>query len=639
LLGPRLPASSYIDAILGPNGRLAHARAGFEHRPGQLAMAAAVDDVLRTGGVLLAEAGTGTGKTLAYLVPVLFSGRRVVISTATRPLQAQIAQQDVPRLAQDAGRMLRVAMLKGRRNYLCLLRLDQMEPTDDLELRAQQATIQAWREETPDGDRSGLAHVPEDAPIWASLTVGGDACLKTRCAFYEECFVTRAKKRAAQADVIVVNHHLYFADVALRAAGGSAVPDHDTVIFDEAHAVPEVAGLFFGRRVDSGQVERLLADTRTALSPGLVAPARTRARAFFTHVRPAEGGRAHWDPHDVAPEIEAAFLALDDALDGLASTLDALEEETPSIARLRARFGEIRNALSTFFAPDHRDATVWFCEGHGPAGAALSMQPVSPAEHLHDRLFDRMRAVVAVSATLAVGDDFEYARRRLGAPLDAQTLRFDSPFDYSTQARLYLPTHLPPPTDANYLPALVEEVGHLCQLTGGGALVLFTSLRDMRAAFEGARGRINFPLEMQGQAPRSTLLKRLQTVAGTVLFATSSFWTGVDVPGDALSCVIIARLPFGSPADPVLQAQLNAAREAGRDPFESVQLPAAAITLKQGVGRLIRTSRDRGIVAVLDGRLSQRRYGPALLAALPPMPRISRPVDLMAWWHSGRADV
>ena len=634
-----MPAPSYIDAILGPDGRLAHARAGFEHRPGQLAMAAAVDDVLRTGGVLLAEAGTGTGKTLAYLVPVLFSGRRVVISTATRPLQAQIAAQDAPRLAHEIGRELRVAMLKGRRNYLCLHRLDQMEPATDIEVRAQQATIQSWCEETSDGDRSGLAQVPEDAPIWDTLTVGGDACLQSRCPFYEECFVTRAKARAAKADVIVVNHHLYFADVALRAGGGSAVPDHDTVIFDEAHAVPEVAGLFFGRRVDSGQIERLLTDTQRVVSAAHVAPVRAVARIFFGHVRPADGGRAGWDPHDVAPEIEAAFLTLDDALDGLANHVDAIEEETPAVARLRSRFIGVRNALSTFFASDSRDVTVWFCEGHGSAGAALSMQPVSPAEHLHHRLFDRMRAVVAVSATLAMGNDFEYARRRLGAPADARTLRFESPFDYTTQARLYLPTHLPPPTDADYLPAFVEEVGHLCQLTAGRTLVLFTSLRDMRAAFELARGRINYPLEMQGQAPRSTLLKRLQTVQGTVLFATASFWTGVDVPGDALSCVIIARLPFGSPADPVLQAQLNAAREAGRDPFESVQLPAAAITLKQGVGRLIRTSRDRGIVAVLDGRLSQRRYGSALLAALPPMPPIARPVDLMAWWHSAATDV
>lgn len=633
-----MPVPPQIDAILGPNGRLAHARPGFEHRPGQLAMASAVDDVLRTGGVLLAEAGTGTGKTLAYLVPVLLSGRRVVISTATRPLQAQIAVQDAPRLALDAGRLLRVAMLKGRRNYLCLHRLDQMEPADDLELRAQQATITAWRAETVDGDRANLAQVPEDAPIWESLTVGGDACLQTRCAFYDDCFVTRAKATAAEADVIVVNHHLYFADVALRAAGGSAVPDHDTVIFDEAHAVPEVAGLFFGRRVDSGQVERVLADIGKALSAGRVATARLRAHAFFGHIRPADGGRAAWDPHDVDPPIEAAFLALDDALDALATAL-AAEEETPETERLRNRVSGLRNALGAFFAPKRGDVTVWFCEGHGATGAALSKQPVSPAEQLHHRLFDRMRAVIAVSATLAVGDDFEYARRRLGAPADARTLRFDSPFDYATQARLYLPTHLPPPTDADYLPAFVEEVGHLCALTEGRALVLFTSLRDMRAAFEMARGRIDFPLEMQGQAPRSTLLERLQTVPGTVLFATASFWTGVDVPGDALSCVIIARLPFGSPADPVLQAQLAAARAAGRDPFESVQMPAAAITLKQGVGRLIRTGRDRGIVAVLDGRLSQRRYGPALLAALPPMPPISRPVDLMAWWHSGAADV
>lgn len=620
-----------IDIALGPDATLTRTRQGFAHRPGQWQMAQAIGDVVRRGGVLLAEAGTGTGKTLAYLVPVLLSGRKAVISTATKTLQDQVVAE-VIRLAQQLDRPIEVAAAKGRRNYLCLHRLATAEPADDIEHLAQQATIRAWAEQTPTGDIATVATVPEHAPIWESLTVGGDACLQKRCPQFEACFATRARARAEAADVVVANHHLYFADLAMRAGGGAALPDHDTVVFDEAHAAPEVAGLFFGRRVDSGQFTRLFTDTARILdNAAAVQPAVTATEALFAAIRPADGGRGPWDPHDVPPEINAAFLAVDDALDGVQQRLNALDDD-PTAERLTTRATRLREGLSRFFSPTFIDTAVWFCEGHGSTGAALSVQPISPAEHLNQRLFERMRAVIAVSATLAMGDDFSYTRARLGAPADAACVRFTSPFDFARQARLYLPRHLPPPTDERYLDALVEEVGHLCALTQGRALVLFTSLRDMRLAFERARGRIDFPLAMQGQAPRATLLERLRSVPGTVLFATASFWTGVDVPGDALSCVIIARLPFGSPADPVLVAQLGAARAAGLDPFEAVQLPAAAITLKQGVGRLIRTEHDRGIVAILDGRLSRRRYGPALIAALPPLTVVHAPADLVAWW-------
>lgn len=619
-------------AVLGARGPLARARPGFRERPRQVALAERIAGVLRRGGVLLAEAGTGTGKTLAYLAPALLGARRVVISTATRPLQDQIARQDAPRLAADLGVPLDMAVLKGRHNYLCLHRLAQIEPPADLEERAHLAQIEDWAATSPDGDRAAVAGVPEDATIWSKLTVSGDACLQSRCPHHAECYVTRGRARASEAALVVVNHHLYFADLALRAQGaGALLPDHDAVIFDEAHAIPEIAGLFFGVRVDSGQVGSVLRDVAKACPALDLAPITAAADRFFRAVRPADG-RTRWDPHDRPGATDAAYLGLDDALDVVRIALDDADD-TPVIARLRGRLGGVRRRLNHFFEPPDQASSVWFCEPHGVKGAALSMQPVDASDRLQAGLFERMRTVVALSATLSLGDDFEYARARLGAPADCERVRFDSPFDFDTQARLYLPTHLPPPTADDWLPAFVDEVEQLCRLTEGRALVLFTSLRDMRAAHAAFRGRLPHPLAVQGEAPRDVLLRRLRTVPHTTLFATASFWTGVDVPGDALSLVVIARLPFGAPTDPVLQARMAAARAAGLDPFGAVQLPAAAITLKQGVGRLIRTHTDRGIVALLDGRITSRGYGATLLDALPPIPRLRQPADLVAWWR------
>ena len=634
-------------AIFGPAGALV--QLGFEYRPGQAALAEHVGRTVSQGGVLLAEAGTGTGKTLAYLAPAVAAGRRVVVSTATRTLQGQIIQKDLPLLAKLTGTGLSFAALKGRRNYLCLHAFDQQhaQPALALDEQGWWALIDAWRHTTVEGDRAELDDVPERAPIWDRLSVGPESCLGGRCPQYATCFVTKARARADAADVVVVNHHLYFGDLAVREAGGRVLPDHDTVVFDEAHAVPDIAAAFFGRTVSTGRLETWLTDVERALTAfgstpasvvGALAAVGPATEQLFAAVRPSEG-RQTWSEERINSTTGTCYLALDAALEASAATLLGHCATGIDLAPLLQRAALLRDDLSRFFdaQPEDEADQVRFVEARG-RNTVLSAQPVEPADRLRDSLYDQHQAVIFTSATLTVGGDFSYTRNRLGTPEDADEVVFESPFDWARQARLFLPDDLPAPAEPSFIDAVSWYIEQLCGITEGRAFALFTSYRNMHAVHRLLRrSQLPYPLLCQGEAPRDRLLERFRTTPGAVLCATASFWEGVDVAGEALSLVIIDKIPFGAPNDPVLQARVAAVEAAGGRAFPHLQVPAAALTLKQGFGRLVRTANDRGIVAVLDRRLRRKGYGKRLRAALPPAPVLDSLDEVHDWWHRREA--
>jgi ATP-dependent DNA helicase DinG len=653
-----------VDDILGSGGALEAATEGFEPRAGQRAMARAVAEVFADGGLLLAEAGTGTGKTLAYLAAAIATGRRVVVSTATRTLQDQILRNDIPRLRAAVGEDVVAAVLKGRSNYLCLWRLEpfRLLPGDGLRPAARSALLR-WAEATTSGDRAEHDALPEDHPVWDRLTTTSETCLGGRCPHYARCFVTRARSAAEAADLVVVNHHLYFGDAAIRAAGGELLPAHDAVVFDEAHAVPEIAAQFFGAQVSTQRLAGFLQDLEAALaaapstfepvdgvrtaSLGVAASAERLFRALRGgSTAPREASRLPWSGDDLTPEIQDAHLALDSALLDVFDRLEGAGETpgTESLALLRARAGALRDDLERLLEP-MTPGWVFFRDLR-PTGVALSGQPIEPAGPLRRHVLPGAEAVVFTSATLTVGGRFEYLRARLGLEDDefdgrpVRTAVFESPFDYGGQARLYLPRGLPLPDAPEFTETLEVHVRALTAITAGRAFVLFTSHRGLDAlharlrAPDGPHGPFPYPILRQGDAPRTALVERFRETPGAVLLGTATFWEGVDVAGDALSLVVIDKLPFESPGDPVLQARLERCRERGGNPFMELQVPAAALALAQGFGRLVRTRTDRGIVAVLDARLTARPYGRRILAGLPPAPVVSEFDVLARWWRA-----
>jgi ATP-dependent DNA helicase DinG len=647
---------SNVDDILGPAGALSLAEAGFEVREGQRALAAAVAHTLDEGGVLLAEAGTGTGKTLAYLAGAVAAGRRVVISTATRTLQDQIVRKDIPRLQAALGQSFVAALLKGRQNYLCLHRLEAARGLPKSMRPRELPRVEAWAASTTSGDRAELGTLPEDHPLWDALTTTSETCLGGRCPLFSRCWVTRARSAAEAAEVIVVNHHLYFGDAAVRASGGELLPRHDAVIFDEAHAVPEIAAQFFGRQVSTQRLNTFAQDLRTALDAAPGFPERLEATAalhavtaaselLFMAVRPAgtDSPRVPWNAESGDAETHRRHLALDSALLVVEERLTAAGDAPgfEPFALLRQRAATLRDDLALLLDP-RTPGWVFFREARG-AYVALSGQPIEAAEPLRRHVLGQVASVVFTSATLTVGGTFDFVRQRLGLNDDDQSLEerpvtsavFPSPFDFDRQARLYLPTGLPPPDAPPYADALAEHILALTRLTAGRAFVLFTSHRALDAMHARLRHTLAFPLLKQGDAPRTTLIERFRETPGAVLFGTSTFWEGVDVAGEALSLVIIDKLPFESPGDPVLQARLEQCRERGGNPFTDTQIPAAALALKQGFGRLIRTRADRGIVAVMDARLTTKGYGKKLLASLPPAPVVRDMDSLTMWWLAG----
>jgi ATP-dependent DNA helicase DinG len=617
-----------LDEVFGPRGPLARTLPGFTPRRSQLAMAGRVALALENRAPLVVEAGTGTGKTFAYLVPALLSGRRVLISTGTRTLQDQLFNKDLPLVAGAIGVPARVALLKGRSNYLCTYRLKQLggqkalAGTRDRTL----ARVERWAGTTRTGDLAEVPDLGDAHPLWPQITSTRDNCLGARCADFGKCHVVEARRKAVEADIVIVNHHLLLADLALKEDGfGDLLGTADAVILDEAHQIPDLATQFFGTRLGSRQVELLLRDARQEL--GL---ARAPATTMFTELGAVEKALAALAEVFLGtprPDWLAADTPLADAAGDLSGALrdlhGALNDHSrePGFAQCAARATELATRLdAVMHAEEHEGArSVEITQ----RGFTLSLLPFDIAARFASMAEGTRAAWVFTSATLSVGEDFAHFTSRLGLA-DAETLAIPSPFDFETQALLYLPMQLPDPASQAHTSAVVEVAVPLIEASAGGAFVLFTSHRALQRAAQLLRDRwtelADYPLLVQGEAPREQLLRRFRESGNAVLLGTASFWEGVDVKGDALRLVIIEKLPFSSPDDALTKARIDHLKANGGNAFREYQLPEAALTLKQGVGRLIRSETDRGVVVICDPRLIDKPYGRVFRASLPPMP-------------------
>lgn len=617
--------------LLGPEGPLAAALEGYERRESQLRMADLVQDTLAHDGIALLEAGTGTGKTLAYLVPAILSGKKVVVSTGTRTLQDQIMEKDLPFLRAHLGVSVEAACMKGLTNYLCRRRYRELleSPTAERpELARRLPLLMDWVGSTEVADFAEVSGLPEEDPLRIAVQSGSDTRVGPRCVYHDECFVTAMRTRAEKAQLIIVNHHLFFADLAMRGPhGGGVIPDYDAVVFDEAHQIEDVATLFFGVTVSDLALARLARDAERALPPTerVARSVAIASEAFFALVpdRAArEGGRADLEQgfFEGGPGAERYF-ALDTVLEALdlhmgRRATEASQTTTQlSLTQIARRARRARDALAQISSPT--STSVRWVE-HGERRVTLGASPVDVSARFRDEVLHRVPALVFTSATLTTDGSFDFVRRRLGIDFEVDEALLPSPFDYAAQAALYLPS-LPDPRSPEYPDAALDEIVRLVTLARGGAFVLCTSVRMMRRFAQDARPRLRGrPIYVQGEAPKGALLERFRDDGDAVLFATMSFWEGVDVRGDALRLVVIDKLPFDVPTDPLVEARCRSLEEQGEKAFIRYLVPSAALTLKQGFGRLIRTRRDRGVVAVLDSRLTTKGYGQVFLRSLPP---------------------
>ncbi len=617
-----------LERAFAAEGPLAAAVPGFRLRRQQAEMAAAIHEAIERTGVLVAEAGTGTGKTFAYLVPALLAGGKVIISTGTKTLQDQLFDRDLPAVRNALACGGTAALLKGRANYVCLYRLRRAAGEARLPTREQAfqlKRIERFAATSLSGDRAGLADVPEDAPVWAHATSTRENCLGQSCPDYGDCFVMRARRNALAADVVVVNHHLFFADVALRDEGiAELLPSCNTVVFDEAHQLPETARLFFGESVSSAQLIELARDARLELraaggaSPELDALANRLEKAA-RDLRLAIGEPASRLAWGQALRIEGFADCLERLVHCLKLFREPLEmqaERSEGLESCARRAGAAAATLARM-REESADQVRW-AEAFAQA-VHLHVTPLSSAELFRKQMDGRPRAWIFTSATLAVGEEFAHFTGELGLR-EAKTRRWASPFDFARQALLYVPKGLPAdPNAAGFTEAVIEAAMPVLEASGGRAFLLFTTLRALRRAHELLRERLRFPLLVQGTGSRSELLARFRSLGNAVLLGSQSFWEGVDVRGEALSLVVIDKLPFAPPDDPVLAARIDAVRAQGGNPFTELQLPQAVLQLKQGAGRLIRDETDRGVLMLCDPRLVLRPYGARILKSLPPM--------------------
>jgi ATP-dependent DNA helicase DinG len=643
--------------LLAPGGGLERAIPYYEDRAEQRAMSAAVARALADERPLIVEAGTGTGKTLAYLIPALQSGKRIVVSTGTRALQDQIARHDIPLLRTILARPFNAVVLKGVGNYVCRRRLAEAVSRGADHLSA----IVDWTEYSETGDRSEVDWLPESAPVWTDVTTTPDARIGPRCPYFERCFVTQARRLAEKAELILVNHHLYFADRALRAAhpGARVLPDHDAVIFDEAHQLEDVATEHFGARVSTHKLSQLVRDAHMALArmplwtgraaDDTIMAVERAGITLFAQLRAAlvgDGDSRMPLPPGLFdhPDRQAAWFKFDTALEELARTAEAESDPPPdeependagaraSLVGLARRARELRDDLATVAEQRQRSYVYW---GEArPTGTMLTASPIEVGELVRRHIVSAGPTPIFTSATLAAAGDFSYQRARLGLD-DAEAcdeLMVPSPFDYARQAMLYVPQDLPAPADDSFSTIAAKRTLELLAITNGRAFLLFTSHRAMKDAAN-RLAAMPYPKLVQGDAPRATLVDKFRVTPNCVLLGTASFWEGVDVPGDALSLVVIDKLPFSPHTDPLIAARMQACAESNRDPFQTIQLPAAAIALKQGFGRLIRRRDDRGIVAILDSRIVTKTYGRTFIETLPAgLPRTSAIEQVRRWW-------
>ena len=618
------------------DGLLAERLPDFTYRHAQEQMAQLVWDALGESRHLAIEAGTGIGKTFAYLVPVLLSGKRAVISTGTRTLQDQLYDRDLPMLGAAIGRPVRVALLKGRNNYLCWHRLEiaRHDGAHNDSFRRQLADIVAWARSGVSGDLTELADLSESDTLRFRITSSADNCLGARCEFFDDCFVVEARRQAQTADVVIVNHHLLLADLALKDAGfGELLPDMDAVVVDEAHQLPEIAQQFFGVSVGSRELQRLardvLAEARAvglARELELMTDSLVKTTADSRLAADERFGRVPWD--DCSAQLQQAVLAWRENLEELGERLDSAREIGPGLQRCWERCQDGISRLKTLQEGDPRGLR-WI--DISSSGLSVHWTPLDTGHELGQRIESHGGTWVFTSATLAIGEDFSHFLGRVGVP-DPLTEVLPSPFNYVANARLYLPQDLPQPTEPDFVACVLAGVWPLVEAAGGGAFLLFTSYRALNEAHRLLKAvPLPGPLLVQGEGPRTELLRRFREAGDAVLLGTSSFWQGVDVKGSALRMVIIDKLPFASPGDPLVRARMDNIRSEGGDPFNQFQLPQAVLALKQGVGRLIRDFDDRGLVVLCDPRLRTRSYGPVFLGSLPPMPKIEDPQEALVF--------
>jgi len=611
-------------------GRLAQHIPGFRSREAQLAMSDAVASALSEHRILMVEAGTGTGKTFAYLAPALMSGEKVIVSTGTRNLQDQLFHRDLPTVLGALGLSVRTALLKGRANYLCPYRLqihleDGRFPNKQTVHELQR--VSEWAHQTTSGDIAELVDLPEDASVWPLVTSTADNCLGQECPLLEECPLAKARKKASEADLVVVNHHLFFADIAIKEGGfGELLPDATAVIFDEAHQLPEVASMFFGESISARQLLDLAQDAvgemlQTAGEMRSILDASTQLENRVADMRILFGEDSRkgvWS--DLAPleKMPPAIEAVKLALAHLSNCLGAASSRSKGLENCHRRAEDLSNDFAKLTGATPPDQVHWF--ETFKKGFVIQWTPLDIAKPFRDMVAGRKSSWVFTSATLAVNEDFKHFSSQLGLN-DLESLQLPSPFAYEQQALFYVPRGLPDTSDPAYTHAVLEAALPVLIASHGRAFVLFTSHRALKEAAEWLRGRLEYPLLIQGTMAKGELLKRFREHGNAILLGTGSFWEGVDVRGEALSCVIIDKLPFASPGEPVIAARIDAYKARGRNPFISYQLPGAIIAMKQGAGRLIRDETDTGVLMICDPRLVARPYGKLFLQSLPPMRR------------------
>ena len=651
-------SGSTLYQFFAPGGGLAGTHPAYEFRRGQLQMAQAVEQALEEKRHLIVEAGTGTGKTLAYLLPVIRSGKRVIISTGTKNLQEQLFYKDIPFLEQalfgksSSGPRLSVCYMKGRNNYLCrkkLYDLTDQPVLSGLEEIEQYRAISAWEKTTSTGDRAELAELPEASALWHKLDARADACIGQKCSEWERCFVTEMRRKGMESDIIIVNHHLFFADLSIKlqaegAPDAGILPEAAAVIFDEAHELEDVAGNYFGISVSNLRIEDLARDVEASMQhnrmlsaslSGALGSLREKSQFFFSLLPPGEGRFAFETRREFLEENGDEFLAFNQSLTRLAGELEALPQKPEEVFNFARRIQELQVQLG--FALESDDCnTVFWIERRGGRGRTNSPQrhkdakeafqsrqnvflqatPIDVGPILRECLWSKLECAVLTSATLAVGGGFEYIRQRLGLEHARESI-LPSHFDYENQALFYVPSDLPDTRTPQFTAKAAERIRKLLEITRGRAFVLFTSYAQMNDIYQRLLGELEFPMLRQGDAPKSALLEEFRLTPNAVLFATSSFWQGVDVQGEQLSCVIIDRLPFAVPSDPVVAARVKAIDADGGNAFFQYQVPSAVITLKQGFGRLIRSLHDRGLLVLLDNRILKKQYGRVFIESLP----------------------
>ncbi len=634
---------SKLDKVFSENGALAEVIEGYQPRPGQLEMAETIYQHIESGQNLIAEAGTGTGKTFAYLVPAIQSGKKVIVSTGTKNLQDQLFNKDIPLIRKVLKTPFKAALLKGRANYLCIYRLENAlnnsigYSKDDAQALAQ---IKSWSKKTKVGDISEISDVKEGDPIWFNATSTVDNCLGQDCPDYADCFLLKARKKAQESEIIVVNHHLLCADWSIRQTGfGELLPSAEVVIIDEAHQLADVASNFLGISIGAKQLNDLAADSeveffndasdmpdlRTAFEE-LRLEVKDLRLAFGTELR-----RGDWHEIDSNPKLKAAINSVYEQLKKLTDQLEIASVRSKGLETCFERAENYEDQLNSLIDDAAGEWIKWY-EVHSKS-FTLSRTPLDIAKEFNGFMQHHKATWIFTSATLSVAGKFEHFSRSLGLA-DANCKSWDSPFDYARQALFYHPRGLPRPDQADYTDQIIEFVIPVLEASQGRAFFLFTSHRALQRAAELLQQRIKYPLLIQGSRSKSVLLEQFKSKGNAVLLATASFWEGVDVRGDALSCVIIDKLPFASPGDPVLKARLDSMKKQGRNPFFEYQLPAAIIALRQGVGRLIRDTSDRGVLMVCDPRLLKKAYGQMFLDSVPPMKRSRDIKDVQQFFNT-----